>query len=187
MQITKASLPEVLVLVPRRFEDDRGHFCETWNTKVFSESVGCDVGFVQDNESLSEHAGTIRGLHFQAPPHAQGKLVRCVKGEIFDVAVDFRVGSPTFGQWVAERLSAENGRQLWVPEGFLHGFMTLTPNALVSYKCTALYNSQADGAVRWDSAGIDWPHHDKIVMSEKDAAAPGMAESESPFVFSGGS
>ena len=123
----------------------------------------------------------MRGLHYQAPPHAQGKLVRCGQGALWDVAVDARTGSPTFGRWVGAELSAENGRQLWIPAGFLHGFVTLKADTEVVYKCTDHYAPAADGAVRWDSCGIDWPLSGEPVLSEKDAAAPVFAHWQSPF------
>lgn len=131
---------------------------------------------------MSRDRGTVRGLHFQAPPHAQGKLVRCGRGALFDVAVDIRVGSPTYGQWVGEELSYENGRQLWIPAGFLHGFMTLEPDTEIIYKCTDHYAPECDGAVAWDSCGIDWPIDGiEPILSDKDAAAPILSDFESPF------
>lgn len=138
--------------------------------------------FVQDNHSLSRQAGTVRGLHYQAPPHAQGKLVRCGRGRLFDVAVDGRRGSPTFGRWFGAELSFENGRQLWIPAGFLHGFVTREPDTEVVYKCTAHYDREADGAVAWDSLGIDWDVSNPV-LSDKDRAAPAFADWKSPFTF----
>ncbi len=180
MQIDETALPGVVVLTPRRFGDARGFFAETWNARRFAEA-GIEADFVQDNHSLSARAGTLRGLHYQAPPHAQGKLVRCGRGALFDVAVDARRGSPTYGRWTGAELSAENGRQLWIPAGFLHGFVTLQDETEVVYKCTDYYAPEADGAVRWDSCGIDWPLPGAPVLSDKDAAAPAFADWESPF------
>ncbi|MEM9044528.1 MAG: dTDP-4-dehydrorhamnose 3,5-epimerase [Pseudomonadota bacterium] len=145
------------------------------------------MDFVQDNHSYSADTGTLRGLHFQAPPSAQTKLVRVARGSVLDVAVDIRRGSPTFGQWVAEELSAENGAQLLVPRGFLHAFITLEPHTEVLYKVDAFYDPNADGAVRFDSPelGIDWGMEpDKIILSDKDAAAPAFADFTSPFEYS---
>ena len=146
---------------------------------------GLDIDFVQDNHSLSRDVGTVRGLHFQAPPHAQGKLVRCGRGRLFDVAVDIRKGSPTYGQWVGEELSFENGRQLWIPAGFLHGFVTREPDTEIIYKCSDYYAPECDGAVHWDSCGIDWGFRDTPVLSEKDEAAIPLAAFDSPFVYEG--
>lgn len=176
----------LLVLTPRRFGDHRGYFTETWNRRAL-EGQGLHLPeFVQDNQSLSMQAGTVRGLHFQAPPHAQGKLVRCGRGAIFDVAVDVRRGSPTWGQWFGLELSADNGRQHWIPAGFLHGFMTLLPDSEILYKCTDHYAPQCDGAVAWDSAGIDWPLGDLVpILSDKDCRAPALADFDSPFVWQG--
>jgi len=184
MQIEETSLPGVVRLTPRRFGDHRGFFSESWNRRTL-EAAGLDLpDFVQDNHSFSTAAGTIRGLHYQAPPHAQGKLVRCGRGRIFDVAVDIRRGSPTYGQWVGEELSFENGRQLWIPAGFLHGFLTLEEDSEIIYKCTAHYAPEADGAVRWDSAGIDWPLQGLTpILSDKDAAAPALDDFHSPFTW----
>lgn len=184
MQIEETSLPGVVRLTPRRFGDHRGFFSESWNRRTL-EAAGLDLPeFVQDNHSFSTAAGTIRGLHYQAPPFAQGKLVRCGRGRIFDVAVDIRRGSPTYGQWVGEELSFENGRQLWIPAGFLHGFLTLEEDSEIIYKCTAHYAPEADGAVRWDSVGIDWPLQGLTpILSDKDAAAPALEDFHSPFTW----
>ncbi len=182
MQIEKTDLPDVMILTPRRFGDTRGWFSETWNAERLREA-GIDLAFVQDNHSFSARRGTLRGLHFQSPPRAQDKLVRCSRGAILDVAVDGRRGSPAYGNWVAVELSAENGRQLLVPKGFLHGFITLTDDCEVQYKCTDVYAPQHDGAVRWDSVGIDWGHEDAPVLSDKDMAAPAFADWQSPFIY----
>lgn len=184
LEITATAIPDVKILTPRRFGDARGFFAESWNARRMAEA-GLDIAFVQDNHSLSEHAGTVRGLHYQAPPHAQGKLVRCGRGSLFDVAVDVRRGSPSFGAWAGAELSAENGRQLWVPPGFLHGFVTLEPMTEVIYKCTDYYAPAAEGAVRWDSCGIDWGWEGAVVLSDKDAAAPAFADWETPFTYEG--
>ena len=135
---------------------------------------------------MSAQKGTVRGLHFQSPPHAQGKLVRCGRGAIFDVAVDVRSGSTTYGQWVGLELSFDNGKQLWIPAGFLHGFMTLHSDSEIIYKCTDHYAPECDGAVRWDSCGIDWPIDIATpVLSDKDAGAPIFADFKTPFVYEG--
>lgn len=182
MQIEKTDLPDVMILTPRRFGDARGWFSETWNAERLREA-GIDLAFVQDNHSFSARKGTLRGLHYQSPPRAQDKLVRCSRGAILDVAVDGRRGSPAYGNWVAVELGAENGRQLLVPKGFLHGFITLTDDCEVQYKCTDVYAPQHDGAVRWDSVGIDWGHEDAPVLSDKDMAAPAFADWQSPFIY----
>lgn len=179
---TPTSLPGVILITPRRFGDHRGFFAETYSKRVFDQA-GIDTVFVQDNHSLSAQIGTVRGLHFQSPPHAQAKLVRCGRGRIFDVAVDIRRGSPTYGQWVGEELSAENGKQLFIPKGFLHGFMTLEPDSEIVYKCDDYYAPECDGAVRWDSCGIDWPMDVAPVLSDKDLKAPALADFDSPFEF----
>lgn len=183
MEVTATKLPEVLLLTPKRFGDSRGFFSESWNRRSF-ERAGIHVDFVQDNHSLSQKAGTLRGLHYQAPPHAQGKLVRCGRGRLFDVAVDFRRGSARFGQWVGVELSFENGRQLWIPPGFLHGFVTREDDTEVIYKCTDYYAPEADGAIRWDSLGIDWGVLDPV-LSDKDAGAPAWGTVQSPFELEG--
>ena len=169
-------------LIPVRYSDHRGFFGETYNRRRYAE-IGIDVEFVQDNHSLSHAVGTLRGLHFQAPPSAQGKLVRCGRGTIFDVAVDIRRGSPTYGQWEGYELSAENGHQLYVPVGFAHGFVTLEPDSEIVYKCTDYYAPETEGAVRWDSCGIAWPLSGDPILSDKDAIAPTLADFDSPFVY----
>lgn len=180
MQVEETALPGVLVLVPRRLGDARGFFAETWNRQRMEEA-GIEADFVQDNHSLSATAGTVRGLHFQAPPHAQAKLVRCGRGRLLDVVVDIRRGSPTWGQWARFDLSAENGRQVWIPEGFAHGFLTLEDATEIIYKCTDYYAPGAEGAVRWDSCGIDWGWQGEPILSEKDTVAPPLPEFASPF------
>ena len=184
LEIVPTSLPGVLILTPQRFGDARGFFSESWNRQRMLDH-GIDLDFVQDNHSMSAEVGTVRGLHFQSPPHAQDKLVRCGQGALFDVAVDIRKGSPTYGQWVGEELTAENGKQLLVPKGFLHGFITRAPNTEIIYKCTDYYAPDCDGAVRWDRCDIDWGFDGLPVLSEKDAVAPALADFDSPFVWEG--
>ncbi|MEY8831714.1 dTDP-4-dehydrorhamnose 3,5-epimerase [Phaeobacter italicus] len=184
MQIEETGLPGLKVLTPARFGDSRGFFSESWNRRRMAEQ-GLDLDFVQDNHSLSRAPGTLRGLHFQSPPAAQDKLVRCGQGALFDVAVDIRKGSPSYGAWFGIELSAENGKQLLVPKGFLHGFVTRVPDTEVIYKCTDYYAPECDGAVAWDSCGIDWEFDGTPVLSEKDAVAPALADFDSPFVWEG--
>ena len=187
MRIESTSLPEVKLIAPRRFGDARGFFAETWNARAFAEA-GIDTDFVQDNHSLSRAAGTVRGLHFQAPPHAQAKLVRCGRGRLFDVAVDIRRGSPRYGRWVGVELSAENGLMLLIPEGFAHGFATREPDTEIVYKCSDFYAPEADGALNWacPDIGIDWGLDPAAaILSDRDAAAPGLAGFVSPFVHEG--
>jgi dTDP-4-dehydrorhamnose 3,5-epimerase len=184
VQIEDTALPGVKILTPKRFGDSRGFFSESWNKKVMADH-GLLFDFVQDNHSVSARAGTVRGLHFQAPPHAQAKLVRCGRGSILDVTVDIRRGSPTFGRWVSVLLSFENGRQLLIPEGFLHGFATLEPDSEIIYKCTDYYVPSADRAVRYDDpdVGIDWGLVTPPLLSEKDASAPFLRDMTSPFTY----
>jgi len=183
MEIRRTSLADVLIITPRRFGDARGFFSESWNRRAFAQA-GLEFDFVQDNESLSVDAGTLRGLHYQAPPRAQAKLVRVARGAILDVAVDVRRGSPGFGKWVSVELSAENGRQILIPRGFLHGFVTLQPDTHVLYKADNYYAPESDGAVVWNDPdlAIDW-QTDKVILSDKDAAAPRLADWESPFIY----
>jgi dTDP-4-dehydrorhamnose 3,5-epimerase len=184
MQIETTDLPGVLIVTPRRFGDERGFFAEAWNARTFAEA-GIGAAFVQDNHSLSERAGTLRGLHFQRPPHAQGKIVRCGRGALFDVAVDIREGSPSYGRWAGAELSAANGRQMWVPPGFAHGFLTLEDATEIIYKCTDFYAPASEGTIRWDSCGIDWPpaaaRNGAPILSDKDAAAPPFEAFATPF------
>lgn len=188
MKIEQTKLPGVLILTPARFGDARGFFSESWNRKTLA-AQGIDFDFVQDNHSLSARVGTVRGLHFQSPPHAQTKLVRCGKGCLFDVAVDIRRGSPTYGQWIGEELSFENGRQLLIPAGFLHGFVTRAPDTEIIYKCTDYYAPDCDGAIRFDDPdiGIDWglPAGVEALLSDKDAKAALLRDFETPFVYKG--
>lgn len=167
-----------------RHSDNRGFFAET-----FSRSKFCKLGiydeFVQDNHSISRELNTLRGLHYQAPPHAQAKLVRCGRGAIFDVAVDIRLGSPTYGQWEGYELTATNGDQLYIPVGFAHGFVTLLPDSEIIYKCSDYYAPETEGAVFWNdpTIGIDWPILADPILSEKDATAPLLTDLESPFIY----
>nr|WP_207911349.1 dTDP-4-dehydrorhamnose 3,5-epimerase [Shimia isoporae] len=182
MEVAETRLPGVVLLTPARFGDHRGFFSESWNKKRMADA-GLDIDFVQDNHSLSSEAGTIRGLHFQTPPHAQGKLVRCGRGALFDVAVDIRKGSPTYGEWVGEELTAENGKQLWIPAGFAHGFVTREPDTEIVYKCTDYYSPECDAGLRWDSCGVDWNFDGNPILSEKDTSAPVLDDFDSPFTF----
>jgi dTDP-4-dehydrorhamnose 3,5-epimerase len=186
VKIEDTGLPGLKVLTPRRFGDARGFFCESWNRRVLEEH-GLDFDFVQDNQSLSAAVNTVRGLHFQAPPHAQTKLVRCGKGRLLDVAVDIRAGSPTYGKWFGIELSFDNGRQLLVPAGFLHGFATREPDTEILYKCTDYYDLSADGALRFDDPdiGVDWGLSGPAVLSEKDKAAPLLRNFATPFTYEG--
>lgn len=175
----------VQLVRPRRFGDARGWFSETFSKRL-SEELGIASEFVQDNHSMSAAVGTLRGLHFQVPPRAQGKLVRCTSGAILDYALDVRRGSPTYGRWVSAELTAENGHQLWVAVGFAHAFITLRPNTEVIYKVTNYYAPECDGGIRWDSVGIDWPlPPGGPILSEKDRILPSLAEFESPFSYDG--
>lgn len=184
MQIEQTGLPGLLVLTPRRFGDDRGFFSETYSSAKLADH-GVTALFVQDNHSLSAEVGTIRGLHFQAPPHAQDKLVRCGRGRLFDVAVDIRKGSPTFGQWFGIELTFENGRQLLVPAGFAHGFVTREPGTEIIYKCSDFYAPETEGAVIWNDPdiGIDWGLEGDPILSGKDAVAGTLHDLNSPFMF----
>ncbi len=175
MNVIKTDIPDVLIFEPKVFGDERGFFFESFNQKIFDEAVGYKVNFVQDNHSKSSK-GVLRGLHYQVAPHAQGKLVRCVVGEVFDVAVDIRKSSPTFGKWVGVNLSAENKRQLWIPEGFAHGFLVLSDVAEFVYKTTDYYFKDCEGGIRWDSNSlkIEWPSEYKVILSEKDNELPSV-------------
>lgn len=169
MNIIKTDIPEVLICEPKIFGDARGFFFESFSKKAFDEAVGRSVEFVQDNHSQSQK-GVLRGLHYQLDPNAQGKLVRCVEGEVFDVAVDVRRSSPTFGKWVGVVLSAENKRQLWIPEGFAHGFVALSDTVQFVYKATNYYAPQSERSIQWNDPeiGIEWPVMDDIQLSAKD-------------------
>ena len=177
MKVIPTELPEVLILEPKVLGDERGFFLESYNRKAFNAAVGYEVDFVQDNHSRSAQ-GVLRGLHYQLPPHAQGKLVRVTSGRVFDVAVDVRRSSRRFGKWVGVELSVENHRQLWLPPGFAHGFLVLSSVADFLYKTTDYYARSAEAAIRWNdpTLRIDWPLGTATpVLSEKDAAAPGMS------------
>jgi len=181
--ITPTAIPAVKIIVPKSFADPRGSFCETYNRARFFEH-GITLEFVQDNQSSSAGRGTIRGLHFQSPPMAQDKLVRVLRGRIFDAAIDLRRSSPTYGRWVAEELSAENGRQLLIPVGFAHGFCTLEPDTHVLYKVTNYYSPETDLGIAWDDRdlAIDWPIDRKnVVLSDKDAKLPPFKSLQSYF------
>lgn len=178
MQVTPLAIPDVLLLEPRRFEDARGFFSEVFSRAAF-EAAGIPTEFVQDNHSLSRQLGVVRGLHFQVPPRAQGKLVRVPRGRILDVALDLRRSSPTYGQWVAEELSFANWRQMWIPAGFAHGFVTLEPDSEVLYKVTDSYAPDCDRGLAWDDPeiGIDWPvDPGSAVLSDKDRRNPRLAD-----------
>ena len=183
MLIEATALPDVKLLTPKRFGDNRGYFSEVYKQTALREA-GLDLEFIQDNQSLSREVGTLRGLHYQAPPFAQAKLVRVVTGRIYDVAVDIRVGSPSYGKWVGAELSADNLQQLLVPVGFLHGFVTLEPDTTVLYKVTAPYSAAHDGGVAWDDPdiAIAWPEQAaRPVLSAKDMRQPRLRELANPF------
>ena len=177
MRARRMDIPDVVLLAPRVFGDDRGFFFESFNERGFRDAIGLDVRFVQDNHSRSAR-GVLRGLHYQLPPSAQGKLVRVCRGAIFDVAVDLRPGSPTFGQWVGADLSETNRLQLWIPPGFAHGFLSLEDGTEVLYKATAFYEPSLERAIRWDDPqlGIQWPDIGQVTVSAKDQAAPPFAQ-----------
>jgi dTDP-4-dehydrorhamnose 3,5-epimerase len=187
MRAERLSLAGVFKITPQKFGDNRGYFSEVFKAGWFRETVA-DVDFVQDNQSLSAQAGTVRGLHFQLDPFAQGKLVRCIAGSLFDVAVDIRLGSPTYGQWVGATLSADNGEQLWIPAGFAHGFATLEPNTVIHYKVTAPYSAAHDRGLLWNdpAIGIVWPEAAlaNAVLSDKDLKQPRLADLPPSFHFS---
>lgn len=181
-------MPNLQLIAPRRYGDARGWFTETYNRATFT-ALGIECSFVQDNHSLSVPAFTLRGLHFQTPPRGQDKLVRCIRGRIFDVAVDLRKGSPSYAQWVGTELSAENGHQLFIPVGFAHGFVTLEPDCEVTYKCSDTYAPAHDGGIRWDdpAIGIEWPIPAGVTpeLSAKDRVQPLLADFDSPFAYDG--
>ena len=187
MQVEQTALAGVMIVTPQRFGDDRGWFAETFNAGRMA-AAGVGVAFVQDNHSMSARVGTLRGLHYQKPPHAQDKLVRCSRGAIFDVAVDIRVGSPTYGRWIGVELSAENGKQLLVPKGFLHGFVTRAENTEVQYKCSDGYAPDCDAGVRWNDPdiGIAWGLTGEPVLSGKDQIQPFLRDTEPAFVYGAG-
>lgn len=179
MSFTRLSIPDVVLFEPAAFADERGAFFESFNKRVFTEATGLECEFPQDNHSISKK-GVLRGLHYQIPPHAQGKLVRVVRGAAFDVAVDIRKDSPTFGRWIGETLTAENRRQLWIPGGFAHGFLALTEETEFLYKTTSLYDKASERAIRWNdpAIAIAWPIDILPIVNAKDAAALPLAEAE---------
>ncbi|MCX8474721.1 MAG: dTDP-4-dehydrorhamnose 3,5-epimerase [Sphingomonas sp.] len=183
-EFRRLAIPEVVEVTPPKFGDHRGFFSEVFKRAAF-EAEGLAIDWMQDNQSFSAEVGTVRGLHFQAPPFAQAKLIRVLRGAIFDVAVDLRRGSPSYGRWVAAELSAEKWNQLLVPVGFAHGFMTLTPDVEVLYKVSAPYSRESEGAIRWDDPdlGIVWPRPGDAILSEKDAVAPYFKDFDSPFAY----
>lgn len=183
MNFANTPIAGLLEITPKRHGDERGYFAEIFRQDAFDEHAG-SAQFVQENESLSAKVGTIRGLHFQTAPHAQGKLVRCTAGAIFDVAVDLRDGSPTYGQWAAVELNPAKGNLFWIPPGFAHGFCTLEPDTVVNYKVTAYYSPECDKGLRWDdpALGIDWPAlADPDTLSAKDRVQPLLAELPAAF------
>ncbi len=185
MKAERLAIPDVILITPPKFGDARGFFSETFNAPRFAEA-GISLPFLQDNQSLSAKRGTIRGLHCQLPPHAQGKLVRVTKGAVWDVAVDARVGSATYGKWVGAELSAENWSQLWVPPGFLHGFVTLTDDTEFVYKCTDVYDKSSERAVIWNDPdlAIAWPiAENEILLSDKDKVAASFNDSHGWFTL----
>ncbi len=185
MEVSKLKIEDVVLITPRRFGDDRGYFSETFKDEWFRNNVE-DVTFVQDNQSLSVTSGTLRGLHYQLEPFAQGKLVRCIAGSIFDVAVDIRHGSETYGQWVGATLTADVGEQLWIPAGFAHGFCTLEADTAVVYKVTASYSKDHDRGIRFDdpAIGIEWPlSAGAAVLSEKDKVQPLLKDAGPGFIY----
>ena len=182
MESRPLAIADVVLMEPRAFADERGLFFESFNAAAFAEATGVSRLFVQDNHSVSRR-GVVRGLHYQLPPFAQGKLVRVVAGAVFDVAVDVRRGSPTFGRWVGEMLSAENRRLLWIPEGFAHGFMALEDETQFLYKTTAPYNRDSERAIMWNdpAIAIDWPRNFDPIVSERDMRAPVLANAREMF------
>lgn len=183
LDVQPLEIPEVRLVIPARHGDDRGWFVETYNRARLADA-GIEGDFVQDNSSFSAQPGTLRGLHFQAPPYAQAKLVRCVRGSIWDVAVDIRAGSPSYGRWVAATLSASSPAQMYVPAGFAHGFCTLEANCEVAYKVDGAYNRDAEGGILWNdpTLAIPWPiNQDTAILSEKDRHLPRFKDLQSPF------
>jgi dTDP-4-dehydrorhamnose 3,5-epimerase len=175
--ITPLSIPEVLLITPKRHGDARGWFAETWSRRSLAQA-GVDCDFIQDNQAFNAKAGTVRGLHFQKAPHPQAKLVRALRGDIFDVAVDIRPGSPTYGRWVGAKLTAAGGEQLLVPRGFAHGYQTLTDDCEVFYKVDGQYAPQTEGALLWNDpeVGIEWPWDGEVILADKDLAAPRLKD-----------
>lgn len=189
MQVEETAIPGVKILTPRKFGDERGFFSEVWNARTMKEA-GLDIAFVQDNHAFSAETGTLRGLHYQLAPKAQSKLVRVARGAALDIAVDIRVGSPTFGQHIAVELSAENWRQLWVPAGFAHGYCTLEPDTEIIYKVNDFYSPEHDCGIFWNdpALNIDWPvSAEAAVLSEKDKILPLLKDQSRLFEFEGAS
>lgn len=187
MQIKPFGMSGIMLLTPRRVQDGRGYFAETFRRDLFTRFCG-NWDFVQENESCSVKQGTIRGLHFQIEPRVQGKLVRCTSGAIYDVAVDIRRGSPTFGRWIGQPLTAENGKQLWIPPGFAHGFCSLKPNTVVCYKVTSYFNSDCEKGLSWDdeTIGVHWPGvPQSYTLSDKDLAQPKLKDLPDYFFWGG--
>jgi dTDP-4-dehydrorhamnose 3,5-epimerase len=179
MHVTPADIPDILIIEPTVFSDDRGFFLESFNQKIWEEKTGLQTTFVQDNHSRSTR-GVLRGLHYQLPPAAQAKLVRCISGEIYDVAVDIRRSSNTFGKFYGCILSAENKKQLWIPEGFAHGFQVISESAEILYKTTAYYAPDSDRSMLWNDPdlGIDWPLNESPVLSAKDQAGSPFSQAD---------
>ncbi len=189
MKVVSAAIPDVLLITAVRHGDERGWFSETYRTSALLDAGFRGGEFVQDNHVRSTGRGILRGLHFQAAPHGQDKLVRCLRGAIFDVAVDIRKGSPTYGAWVGERLSEENARQILVPKGFAHGYCTLTDDCEVAYKVTGYYDKASEGALVWNDpdVAIEWPlDRADITTNDRDAAAPRLRDLVSPFEWTAG-
>jgi dTDP-4-dehydrorhamnose 3,5-epimerase len=187
MKYERLAIADVVKITPVRLGDNRGYFSEVFKDGWFRETIA-DVSFVQDNQSLSARAGTVRGLHFQIEPFAQGKLVRAVAGAVFDVAVDIRAGSPTYGRWVSAELSADNGEQLWIPPGFAHGFATLAPDTIIHYKVTATYSARDDRGLLWNdpAIGIRWPvAEENAILSDQDRLRPKLADLLPVFHYAG--
>ncbi|TDK39149.1 dTDP-4-dehydrorhamnose 3,5-epimerase [Rhizobium deserti] len=185
MQFEQLAIPEVVLIKPKRLGDARGYFMETYRADMFEREIG-SFSFLQDNRSFSAEIGTVRGLHFQLDPKAQGKLVSCAAGALLDVAVDLRTGSPTYGRFVSAKLTSENGFQLWVPAGFAHGFCTLQPDTVISYKVTSYYSQEHDRGLLWNdpALGIEWPvAAEKAILSDKDRKQPTLDHLESAFTY----
>lgn len=185
MEVIQAALPEVKILIPRMFGDSRGWFMESWSKRQM-EALGLNFDFIQDNHSYSAQLGTLRGLHLQLSPYAQAKLVRCARGAILDVAVDIRSGSPRYGKWTSVELSADNKRQLLIPRGFAHGFVTLTDDVEILYRADNYYTPEADRSIAWNDPdiGVDWGVKCPI-LSEKDRNAPLLKDSDANFIYGG--
>jgi dTDP-4-dehydrorhamnose 3,5-epimerase len=182
--MVKSKIKNCILIEPNRHSDSRGFFAELYSKSGF-QKLGVDVEFVQHNHSVSKGVGTLRGLHFQAPPRSQAKLVRCGRGSLFDVAVDIRIGSPSFGQWEGYELSEKNGRQLYIPVGFAHGFVSLESFTEIVYQCSNYYAPELEGGLLWcdSQIGVDWPLSSEPIISDKDLRAPSLEGFESPFFY----